>query len=538
MKDEKLKRLYDGVTDIRDDIIEEAEETASVKKKRIWIRWMAAAACVCLAVGGGLYAFMRQGANDAQTPGTGGSGHEEGSVFMSYAGPLLPLTLKDAVQGITAQRNIVFDFEPYRDRTETLEYTEPDGKIVSDTYVTCDRNSVVSDGYMLTNNTDEDVTLTALYPFCGSFADLSEIMPEITVNGEKMDAEWLPGWYAGGFMGVYGDGGFDDTTFNLCKPGEFGDYVSKFEDSEYLEKVFEEYPELNESVIVYEVVNYRADRSNKNKDTNPSLGVRYTESENTTVLSYGFHGMRGFDDGSISRSFSVPKKGFVNDGQTYCMIVLGDDIQNVSLQGYSTLAAEEGNESGGAYGELKRYPSTLGEMLRRLTKEYLSMELDRYFSGSGEESIVPEDVYRGEVARALTEYGILSEHPVDRYDHGMLMEIFSEVNIWDRIMYVTFNVTIPAGQSIDIKAKMIKHASFDFDPVCSGSENIGVHGYDMAVSAGSNLAFSSLTASVEDRGLVEIVRQNFGFDLQKGIRTVELDIKTERYYLEVRKIGS
>ena len=36
--------------------------------------------------------------------------------------------------------------------------------------------------------------------------------------------------------------------------------------------------------------------------------------------------------------------------------------------------------------------------------------------------------------------------------------------------------------------------------------------------------------------LVEIVRQNFGFDLQNGVTTVELDLNEGHYYLEVRRL--
>ena len=52
---------------------------------------------------------------------------------------------------------------------------------------------------------------------------------------------------------------------------------------------------------------------------------------------------------------------------------------------------------------------------------------------------------------------------------------------------------------------------------------------------GSNLLFSSQNATLLDRGQIQIVRQNFGFDLEKGINQVELDLAQEHYYLEVRR---
>ena len=52
---------------------------------------------------------------------------------------------------------------------------------------------------------------------------------------------------------------------------------------------------------------------------------------------------------------------------------------------------------------------------------------------------------------------------------------------------------------------------------------------------GSNLACTAQTATLADRGFIDIVRQNFGFDLENGVNTVMLDQAQEHYYLEVRR---
>ena len=41
---------------------------------------------------------------------------------------------------------------------------------------------------------------------------------------------------------------------------------------------------------------------------------------------------------------------------------------------------------------------------------------------------------------------------------------------------------------------------------------------------GSNLTFVQQTACLKDRGQIEIIRQNFGFDFENGINEVELDV--------------
>lgn len=46
------------------------------------------------------------------------------------------------------------------------------------------------------------------------------------------------------------------------------------------------------------------------------------------------------------------------------------------------------------------------------------------------------------------------------------------------------------------------------------SDPCPTNGYDMVTGLGSNLIFTRQTASLEDRGQIEIVRQNFGFDIE------------------------
>ena len=55
------------------------------------------------------------------------------------------------------------------------------------------------------------------------------------------------------------------------------------------------------------------------------------------------------------------------------------------------------------------------------------------------------------------------------------------------------------------------------------SDPCPTNGYDMVTGLGSNLIFTRQTASLEDRGQIEIVRQNFGFDIENGVNEVELD---------------
>ena len=125
----------------------------------------------------------------------------------------------------------------------------------------------------------------------------------------------------------------------------------------------------------------------------------------------------------------------------------------------------------------------------------------------------------------------LSNTPRDRYADGRLDDILYEVLIHQRVLYLQFSVTVPAGGSVTVDCTLWKEPSYDFH--CSGSENAGLQGYDLVTRLGSSLDFTRQTAALENTEGIEIVRQNLGFDLENGVTSVELSTE-EHYYLEVR----
>ncbi|HCS73051.1 MAG TPA: hypothetical protein DIW17_04160 [Clostridiales bacterium] len=60
--------------------------------------------------------------------------------------------------------------------------------------------------------------------------------------------------------------------------------------------------------------------------------------------------------------------------------------------------------------------------------------------------------------------------------------------------------------------------------------------HDIVTRLGSNLNINKLTAELTSVEQIEIVRQNYGFDLGQGINKVELDLAEEHYYLEIRPV--
>lgn len=546
------EKLYEAITLIGDDLIDEAAAYTPTKKKVIhWKRWTALAACLVLVVGvgGGVFLGMFGGRGGNSGVGAGGSGADGGSSFMSYAGPIFPLTSTSDTEGITAQRDITLDFAPWVPTWLTNEeqtarntglteeeyqqslarYNEwyPEGG----RFETSD-DILVTDTYTLSNSTAEDKTVSVLYPFVSSLMDLDSFRPELTVNGTQAETELICGLYSGGFQGVLGS---DDPngTANLSHPSTWTDYKALLSDGTYLKRAMGEPVDYSGiDVIVYEFTNAQGPEETK-EIPNPSVRVTFDlDYDKTTVLSYGFHsGSFDPEAGKMGQGFSIPEAHSPNYGEPYCLIILGDDVENMEIEGFVTGGWDTENRLEEFHVDVTRSETDLDTILRRVVRYIYDNNSWQY----GDSLAVDFETYYVLFCDHLASYGILAENGgAERYDTGWLSEL-SEVGAVDRVCYLETSITVPAGESITLSALMRKDASYDF--YCAGTENQGVKGYETATELGSTLTFTGQTAALEDRGQIEIVRQNFGFDLSANIKSVELDPATEHYYLEVRRIS-
>ena len=121
------------------------------------------------------------------------------------------------------------------------------------------------------------------------------------------------------------------------------------------------------------------------------------------------------------------------------------------------------------------------------------------------------EMYFGLMKENLLTYGILSDYPAERYHTGRLDDL--DFAYMDRVFYLEAQVTIPAGESVILTVEMTKEGSYDF--YCAHTKNRGVYGYDMVTKLGSNLSCRSQAAVLEDRGQIEIIWQNFGFEFDQ-----------------------
>lgn len=536
----KSDELLDAIGEAKDEYVHDVRNGKS-KKMPGWAKWTSAiAACLVLVIGVNLI-FSGMGGNSTG----GGGGHDDGYEFMDYAGPMFPLTTLNDANGITATRDITLDFAPWvktwitneeqaaeageENYQESLEwYNEhyPDGgRYTSSTDI------LVTDAYTLTNTTTEDVTVSLLYPYVSNLMELDTKSPVLTVDGEAVETELILGPYSGGFQGVLGA---DDPegSANLYELTSWEDYQTLMSDGSYLAQALAAPIDLTKTaVIVYEFTDPTGPESSDGIP-NPSIRVTFDmDYDQTTVLSYGFHsGSYRPDEGTMGQGFSIPDPDAINYGEPFYLIILGDDVANMDIKGYVTGGWDTEKELEWFDVNVQRYETDLDTILRQCVR-YI---YDRNNWTYGDTLDVDFETYYALFCDHLAAYGLLAEDGgTDRYDMGWLSEI-SEVSHVDRVCYLTAEITIPAGESVTLNAAMRKAGSFDY--YCAHTEKQGVYGYDMVTQLGSTLTFTQQTAKLEDRGQIEIVGQNFGFDLANGITSVTLDLSQDHYWIEVRKV--
>lgn len=538
------ERLLEAMNSLPDATLEENVPVTAGKKRR-WKKWAALAACLCVVVLG-VGVFTGYIPLLGGRAGQGGSGSDGASVFMSYAGPVFPLTLGEENDAIEAERNVTLDFEPWApvwisnreeadsrtwlteaERQEVLElYNEhyPEGgQYKSSTDI------LVTDAYMLTNTSAEEQTLTVRYPFVSGLDNLEENRPTLTADGTELETTLRVGSYAGGFEGVWGANDPEGTA-NLAYPHSWTDYQTLLSDGSYLENTLGPGPDVTDvPVVVYKLTDpYGPEQDEEAGITNPTLRVTFNlDYDKTNILTYGFHGASyDREAGVMIQDFSIPQPGEPNYGtKEFYLLVLGEDVENMTIQGYANGSLEaDAPRLEGCGATVERYESDLDTMLRQL--------LPLIWEERGQEDAEFEMYYRAFLEQLLS-YGVLSDEPVERYDTGWLENIEGGMV---RVCWLESEVTVPAGGTVSITAAMTKEGSYDFH--CADTANQGVYGYDLVTRLGSNLACSVQTATLEDRGQIEIVRQNFGFDLEQGITTVPLEAAEEHYYLEVRAAGN
>lgn len=515
--------LYDAITEVKDELVIEAMKIRPAKKRVRWLKFSSIAAVVALVIGLGAGVFSGKvpwlpiGGNAA------GSGHDEGSsTFMDYAGPVFPLTTVEGGEGLTAQREITYDFQDWMLHSYWGLST--------------------TDAYTLTNPTGEDKTVTLLYPFAASLYDVPTHQPTLTADGEVLEANVLTGRYSQ--LGSGRSGGLP----SMSAPESWEEYKALLSSGDYQAGALEDWPDFSHiPVTVYEITNpwVAEGIGSSNPHIHAALGLDY---DKTVVLTYGFNGgAYDREAGTMRQSFSAPRPPAPDSSvdpdfyeqeraEIHYLIVVGDPVSDFRLLGTydgdpaSTDYMEWGRSIGA---DVRQYETDLESALCTVAERMYNGRYWENVSGTADGADRPNfELYFGMMKDCLLDTGILLDNQEERYDLNMLEDLYFEVT--ERVFYLEAQVTIPAGGSITVEAQMLKDGSCDF--ACISSKNKGVYGYDLVTKLGSDLDFTNQTATTINTEGVEIVRQNFGFDWANGVDTVTLDPEVEHYYLEVRRI--
>ena len=524
----KAERIFRALGLVDPDLIAEAAPggPAAVRRKPAWRAVIAAAACFAIicTIGSwfvGTGGFRAGSSNSPLDPSSSGgasegmgvnSAEDGGTVFMQYAGPVFPLSTLEPPEGFTAERTITWDFSP-----GAYEGGEPR-----------QWGANVTDAYVLTNTTSQEITVNAIYPFAGQFSELDQQLPSVALDDAQVEAKILAGAYSGGFQSTFGADTPD--TMNLDTLDSWTEYKILLDSGEYLSQALEDAPVLDIPVTVYGFTDFTAPHETYQAATQ-AISFQIDETA-TRIFTYGINGYEGRDDGFRRYSYFVPD-GMRRESGTKLLIILGEDIQDYVLQGYQDGGCEDGEEIDGVSCAVTRTETTLDAVLDQLCRMYM----EEYTKGlpAGQTNLFDATgfaMYRRAVSELMIQYGPLDTVSMDRYQDGRLDDILSETLSHDRVLYLKVPVSIPAGGSIRVVFQFWKSPSFDFH---CGSDNEGLQGYDMVTQLGSTLDFTSQTASLENTDSIEVLYQNFGFDIENGVLTAALNPDQEHYFLEIRE---
>ena len=512
MKATQLLKIIGEVGDERVRELTQDGEPARLPRSRAWLKWGALAASLCL-VGIAAIGLVSGwfGLFGARSGGGGTAGrHADGStLFMAYAGPLFPLTVAQSDVPLRAKRQVSWDFSPFIGQSATQWRHETE----------------VLDRYLLQNPTDAPLTVQAIYPYAGGVKDER---PQVTVDGKAVSSQLSYGRYSGDFEPAWG-GGKPGETLNLDRITSWDGYVSLLQSGDYrMEAMHGEKPDLDQTVVVYTVTDPVRPQSDA---VNPTLAISFDLPDpEAVVLTYGFNGASfDYEQRHFRYSFSVPEKDGFGYSDKRLLIVVGGDWPGYELQGYRDGGCDEGEELDGIQATISRSETTLEAILHEIVADTAARFPAMYGDDNGVD-LNQTALYTDLLGDALLRDGLLSGKSKMRYDGGDLESMISDVFSYDRVLYLSFPVTLPARAETAVEIRLTKEASLNYV-----GRDTKRYGFDLLTRLDTQLTFSELTAAVIHTESIEIVAQNMGFDLVSGVTQVALDPETEHYYLEVMR---
>ena len=528
----KSEELFAAIGEVDDKLL--LRKKTKKNKKRFMTICMTSAACLVLLIGvlaivnqtGGFHNVpigesgtegnsASEGNSVPSIGGDGGCGEQgsEGIGHMEYAdlneagiapmsaentndginmGPLMPMTFTIENVNITADRTMNYDFT-----------NRPANGIAK-----------ISDTYVLTNTSDKDQVVTYLYPYTGYRSDFINHKPLVSVNGKSREFDVLNGVYAG-----YNQYGFYTFYSLLCGTDDYATLLKNDVAGSvpvYAEDI------LNTNVAVFEY-EYPAQVSEEY-----DLCVIRMNAEKASDVYYVNMPVYYEDGEYIYVGFDANEKSSVKLPTLVCLggkpagyeVLSGkfDEAWNLVCSDSVSLEVEEYEST------LKDYMIGLADGVAadseyKNNAEFMNLYYNKILQ-------ITSDLVANKKDGAETdEDGIASYYGEDLY-HIVTSE-------WDSfgLYLLSDTITIPAGETITVAFEYDRIGKYWEEPL---PEYKGIFGYDNLINMGTNIIFTAQQATIEENGKIEIVEQNYGFDLENNIRSVDLELDAERYYMYVK----
>ena len=477
--------------------------------------------------------IIDDGDDDANPGGCGGF-----LMMRGYDPPVMPLTAEGDTSGITAERNITFDL------TDTKIYADLNDAWKMGEYgrmSTVDEVGIieVNDSYTLTNTTDGDKTISLMYPFECSLNALEgspfisenyigSHIPTVTIDGKTEKT----GLIAGDFSGYFSSASYPakDDKSNLEEYWSYEDYLTLLGDVSYLKQALEAPKTIGEKVVVYRIYDCGTTYDTVANDTFVTAKVSFTLGEGAEANVIGYDRSFGRTGNKIEAEFEINNRGEDSNPDIY-ITVRGGDIENLMLQGYYHDKSNNWNrvKTDDIYYEIERTEKNIDEDLLKQFITELSADVSlRGAYASYKNGVLTDETIYNAVMKYICKYGEYSDSPIERYlIFGDMASQIDDAVMCERIMYATFDVTVPAGGSVTVNAKHRRYADMkELDD--NGHADYGLYMY---TTLGSTLDISSQSVDVIGLPDVDITEGNIGTVVKDGKIHTDIDSKEKIYYL-------
>ena len=408
--------------------------------------------------------------------------------YNSYSGPVLPLAAVSGGEELEVSRHVDFDFSPY------------EGYVPSPIR---EGEAIITDTYRLTNPTSRDTTVRLVYPYEGRFKDQRKYTPTLTVEGKPAAAELFASL---------------DEENAIFRAQNFKEYQERMTATDYFAQATALPREQKTVVKVY----HFTDITYHGEDyPYIFLTMEFRIPEGASVWVNHFDVL---SSDSEKGTHTVWFQDDLDERDGAYLFVVGGDVEELTFGGNLGHNVTKTSALTNVTCEYETYETTFEELIWQLAQKY-----DYWAVHDGDPDpglLTPELLYRDAMKRMEDKVG--SAYDGIGWGVSVVEDAFCKAIEETRLLYWVFDVTIPAGETVEVEANYHQEASTDF-----GGGKKRREGYDMATRLGSELNVAALSASLTNPECIEILRQNFGFNLKKNITRVELSLEKERYFLEI-----